>query len=66
MESIWRKTCNIEKRPMLNDKVDTEVAVIGGGMAGILIAWQLQKAGLKTIVLEAERIRKWTNTKYYC
>ena len=56
MESIWTKTCSIPKREQLQKDKKTEVVVIGAGMAGILIAYQLQKAGKKVIVLEANRI----------
>ena len=56
MESIWTKTCRIPKREPLQRDKNTEVAVIGAGMAGILIAYQLQKAGKEVILLEANRI----------
>lgn len=56
MESIWTKTCSIPRREQLQKDMKTEVAVIGAGMAGILIAWQLQKAGKQVIILEADRI----------
>ena len=38
MESIWSKTCPIRERPPLTGDFRTEVAVIGAGMAGVLIA----------------------------
>ena len=56
MESIWCETCSREKAPALEGNVETDVAVIGGGMAGILTAWQLEQAGVRTVVLEADRI----------
>ena len=56
MKSIWSKTCNIEKHPALNGDIEADVAVIGGGMAGILAAYQLEQAGVHTVLLEAERI----------
>ena len=56
MKSIWSKTCNIEKQPALNGDIEADVAVIGGGMAGILAAYQLEQAGVHTVLLEAERI----------
>ncbi|WP_167957515.1 FAD-dependent oxidoreductase [Anaerosporobacter faecicola] len=54
-ESIWKEEL-IEKRPQLEGNKQTEVAVIGAGLAGILIAYYLQKNGKKVIVLEADRI----------
>lgn len=56
MESIWRKTCTIEERETLNREIQTEVAVIGAGMAGLLTAYQLKKASVHAVVLEAKRI----------
>lgn len=56
MESIWKKTCRIPERPSLQESIKTEVAVIGAGLAGILTAYRLKKAGKQVIVLEADRI----------
>ena len=56
MMSIWNSMEEISARPALTDSIETEAAVIGGGMAGVLIAYFLQKAGLRTVILEADRI----------
>lgn len=56
MESIWKKTCPIPQRNALQESVKTEIAVIGAGLAGVLTAYRLKKAGKKVIVLEADRI----------
>ena len=56
MESIWRKTCDTKRYPELEGNVKTDVVVIGAGMAGILTAWQLEQAGVHTVVLEADTI----------
>ena len=56
MESIWSKTCKMEEYPALSRDIETEAVVIGGGMAGILIAYQLEKSGIRTVILEAGRI----------
>ena len=56
MESIWSKTCEIPKRLPLDSDIEADVTVIGGGMAGILTAYQLECAGVRTVVLEAGQI----------
>lgn len=56
MESIWTETCQSQPRPPLYGDAETEVAVIGGGMAGILIALHLQERGKRVLVLEAEHV----------
>ncbi len=56
MPSIWQKTCPIPHRPPLNGDAETEIAVVGAGMAGVLIADALQSAGHRVLVLEADRI----------
>ena len=56
MESIWSQTCQLRQREALPGDLKTDIAVIGAGMAGILIASALQEAGRQVIVLEAERI----------
>ena len=54
--SLWRDTIAITKRAPLNRNVKTDVAIIGGGLAGILTAHFWEQAGRKCIVFEAERI----------
>lgn len=54
--SLWSKECSISPREKLKGEIETEVAVIGAGLAGILIAFQLQDEGKKVIVLEGNRI----------
>lgn len=56
MKSLWSATCKIPVRKELNQNIQTDAVIIGGGMAGILTAYMLQKSGLKTVVLEAGRI----------
>ncbi|MBQ8815371.1 MAG: FAD-dependent oxidoreductase [Lachnospiraceae bacterium] len=56
MESIWTTTVNIGERSPLKKNISVNTAVIGGGIAGILIAWHLQQRGIETVVLEENRI----------
>ncbi len=55
-KSIWIQTAEIPRHSLLCGEVATDVAVIGGGLTGILTAHFLEQAGRKCIVLEADRI----------
>ena len=56
MNSIWKETASLPHFSPLSAHSPVDVAVIGGGLAGLLCAYQLQKAGLSVLVLEANRI----------
>ena len=56
MDSIWRERTDIPPRPALTGDIQADAAVIGAGMAGCLAAYYLQRAGVRTVVLEARRI----------
>lgn len=56
MRSIWSKTVTPPAFPQLKKDISPEVAVIGGGMAGILCAAALQEKGIDCAVLEANTV----------
>lgn len=56
MKSIWNQTCQIPRRNPLQGNLDTEIAVIGGGLAGILTAFYLTQESREVVVLEASKI----------
>lgn len=56
IESIWSREVKFPERKPLDRDMEIDTAVIGGGMAGILIAWELQRRGVPVIVLEASRV----------
>lgn len=56
MESIWVQDIDIPKRASLQCDINTDVVIIGGGLAGVLTAYHLKQNGVKCIVLEANRI----------
>ncbi|MBV8681441.1 MAG: FAD-binding oxidoreductase, partial [Caulobacteraceae bacterium] len=43
-------------RPALDGRLETDVCVIGGGLAGLHTALELARAGRRVAVLEAERV----------
>lgn len=56
MGSIWVAETGIGQRSPLPEDMETEAVVIGAGLAGILSAYYLEQAGIRTVVLEADRI----------
>lgn len=56
MESVWMKDTKIRKREPLLGDMEVPAVVIGAGLAGILTAYYLKQAGIRAIVLEADRI----------
>lgn len=56
MESVWSDTAHIQEFDRLTGDKETEVLIIGGGMAGILCAYFLKEAGIPCILAEADRL----------
>lgn len=56
MRSIWEQTARLPQFDALTGGVQTDVLIIGGGMAGILCAYFLEQAGVDYLLLEADRI----------
>ena len=56
MESVWQNACDLPQFPRLRQDVQTEVLIVGGGLAGILCAYELHRAGVPYLLIEADRI----------
>lgn len=54
--SLWQRTALLPEFPPLAGDTKAEVCIIGGGMAGLLTAYQLRQRGVESVVLEADRI----------
>lgn len=62
MSSYWiESTKDIEKKyPKLENKIETDVCIIGGGLTGISSAYELVKSGISVTILEKDQIGKST------
>ncbi len=56
MESVWTEEVKIRRREAFPGDMEIPVVVIGAGLAGILTAYYLKQAGVRAIVLEADRV----------
>ena len=59
--SIWRTTPSETNFPTLNESINADVAIVGGGITGITSAYLLAKSGKKVVVLEAGNIAGGTS-----
>lgn len=61
MASIWREKNGEEtRRPQLAGDMETEAAIIGGGLTGVLLAYRLRERGIACCVLEADAVGSGT------
>ena len=56
MGSIWPQTALLPSFPPLDQEVHTQVAVVGGGITGLLCAYFLEQAGVDYVLLEAKTL----------
>jgi glycine/D-amino acid oxidase-like deaminating enzyme/nitrite reductase/ring-hydroxylating ferredoxin subunit len=56
--SLWMATTPETRFPQMTGDVSVDVAVLGGGIAGIVTALQLKKSGMTVAVVEAGRVAK--------
>ena len=56
MDSLWRKTFQMPEFEALTSDIQTDVLIIGGGIAGLLCARQLADAHVDCALVEADRV----------
>lgn len=56
MDSIWTKTARLPRFPALHGDLKVDVLVVGGGLAGLLCAYKLDRAGVDYALVEAKTI----------
>ncbi|UYL09932.1 FAD-dependent oxidoreductase [Bdellovibrio sp. SKB1291214] len=57
-ESFWQKDFSLSSISQLDESLNTDVCVVGGGVAGLLTAYELLKQGLRVVVLERGPLNK--------
>lgn len=56
MDSIWAYDVQMPQFPQLETDLRTDVLVVGGGIAGLLCAWELTRAGIDCVLIEQNRL----------
>ena len=62
MQTPWSKNV-LPRYPQLEEKLRADVAVIGGGIAGILTAYFLHERGVRVVLLEEDRLAGGTTAR---
>lgn len=56
MESVWQAGVEMPRFSRLEKDLSTDVLVIGGGLAGLLCAWNLTRNGVDCALIEENRL----------
>ena len=56
MESVWGESCEFGKRQVLNKDIETDILIIGAGIAGILTAYMLKQNGRDVVLIDADKV----------
>ena len=56
MDSIWKRTAEMPPFAPLDGDLKTDVLIVGGGLAGLLCAYWLNRAGVDCALVEADRL----------
>jgi len=56
MDSIWVKTDKEAGFRCLHGNIKADVLIIGGGMAGLMCAYELNRAGVDCVLVEADKV----------
>lgn len=59
-KSYWIASTDTADYPTLNEDINTDIVIIGGGIVGISCAYLLKQEGVDIVILEANRILQGT------
>ncbi len=54
--SLWASNVDMPRFPKLDRDIKTNVLIVGGGLAGLLCAYMLDRDGVDYVLIEADRI----------
>lgn len=60
-QSYWQKTSRKKMEKTVNEDMSTDIVIIGGGLAGVSLAYQLKDSPYRVIVLEKDTIGSHTS-----
>lgn len=60
-QSYWQKTTRKKNEKVLEEDLSVDVVIIGGGLSGVSLAYQLKDSPLKIVVLEKDEIGSHTS-----
>jgi glycine/D-amino acid oxidase-like deaminating enzyme len=55
-DTSWKDARTKQRFPLLKEDISTDILIIGGGMAGVLTAYRLAKAGISVAVIEKDTV----------
>ncbi len=56
MDSVWNENVQMPRFPQLENDLRIDVLIIGGGLAGLLCAWNLKQKGTNCVLIEENRL----------
>lgn len=59
-KSYWTSSIHLPEYPSLENDIQVDVIIVGGGITGITSAYLLVNAGLKVAVIEADKLLNGT------
>ncbi len=63
MESIWEEDYKNKKLPSINEDMTTPVLIIGGGLAGLMCAYNFMKSGINFILVDSKKLARGVSIK---
>ena len=66
MKSVWSDSCKFDKRQQLDKDIETDILVIGAGIAGILTGYFLKENGKDVILIDKGKIAGGNTKKHHC